>query len=56
MAGNYQVGDGFGPSIQDQLDMNPFAIVIKSAAVKTRNGGYGMVAVHTTKEGQDLSP
>ena len=52
VAGNYQAGDGFGPSIADQLKMEPFAVVIKSDAVKTRYGGYGMVAVHTTKEGQ----
>ncbi|CAE8726009.1 unnamed protein product, partial [Polarella glacialis] len=44
---NYQAEDDAGPSLSDQLAMEPFARVIGSYALKTRNGGYGMVAVHT---------
>ena len=38
LCSNYQPGDGCGPSVQQQLDLNPFAEVIKSGALI-----YGMV-------------
>lgn len=44
---NYQCQDEVGPSIQAQLDMQPFQSVITSIA---ESFGYGMVAVHTTRE------
>eukprot|EP00658_Telonema_sp_P-2_P008330 TRINITY_DN13131_c0_g1_i2.p1 TRINITY_DN13131_c0_g1~~TRINITY_DN13131_c0_g1_i2.p1 ORF type:complete len:210 (-),score=46.88 TRINITY_DN13131_c0_g1_i2:80-709(-) len=47
---NYQAEDGEGPSIQKQLDLTPFSRVIESKAIQRKKGGYGMVAVHTSKE------
>ena len=44
---NYQAEDGAGPSIKQQLAMDPFGAVIKSIGVRE---GHGMLAVHTTKE------
>eukprot|EP00931_Biecheleriopsis_adriatica_P088018 TRINITY_DN62418_c0_g1_i1.p1 TRINITY_DN62418_c0_g1~~TRINITY_DN62418_c0_g1_i1.p1 ORF type:complete len:941 (-),score=145.14 TRINITY_DN62418_c0_g1_i1:60-2882(-) len=44
---NYQPEDGVGPSIAEQLAMQPFRTVIESAHVKQ---GHGMCAVHTTAE------
>jgi len=43
----YQAGKP-GPSIEDQLKRDPFESVIKSQSLLPANGGYGMVAVHTT--------
>ena len=51
MFANYQCNDKLlsnGPSIPDQLAMEPFATVIHSTALNSRHGGFGMVAVHTT--------
>ena len=45
---NYQAQDGFGPSIGEQLAMDPFKVVIESLAVQASNGGHGMVCIHTT--------
>jgi len=45
---NYQAADNFGPSIQEQLAMRPFASVIEADALMEKNGGFGMVAIHTT--------
>jgi len=42
---NYQPGDGFGPSIAEQLAQKPFKTVLDSAQLR-----HGMVAIHTTKE------
>jgi len=47
---NYQPEDGAGPSISEQLKLEPFACVIKSPELRTENGGHGMSAVHTTRE------
>lgn len=47
---NYQCQDEIGPSIQAQLDMQPFQRVITSVGLKEQNFGYGMIAVHTTRE------
>lgn len=47
---NYQCQDELGPSIQAQLDMQPFQRVITSVGLKTESIGYGMIAVHTTRE------
>mgnify|MGYP002803531317 CR=1 FL=1 len=44
---NYQVGDDAGPSIEAQLNMNPFASVI-SASSLGRGNGYGLHAIHTS--------
>ena len=33
---NYQCGDGAGPSIQEQIDMDPFAKVIEAPAQRTK--------------------
>jgi len=41
---NYQCQDGFGPSIPDQIALQPFAKVIESPGLD------GMVAIHTTME------
>eukprot|EP00418_Pyrodinium_bahamense_P057775 CAMPEP_0179163848 /NCGR_PEP_ID=MMETSP0796-20121207/80365_1 /TAXON_ID=73915 /ORGANISM="Pyrodinium bahamense, Strain pbaha01" /LENGTH=218 /DNA_ID=CAMNT_0020866219 /DNA_START=1 /DNA_END=653 /DNA_ORIENTATION=- len=46
---NYQAQDGYGPSIQEQIKMSPFSVVIESPAVKNENGGSGMLVVHTTR-------
>jgi len=42
---NYQANDSCGPSVQDQVDMKPFKIV-----VHTVQRAFGMIAVHTTKD------
>ncbi|CAE8624174.1 unnamed protein product [Polarella glacialis] len=47
---NYQPHDGAGPSIAEQLAMEPFANVIQSKHLQAEFGGLGMCAVHTTKE------
>ncbi|CAE8609714.1 unnamed protein product [Polarella glacialis] len=47
---NYQPQDGAGPSIGEQLALQPFKVVIQSQGMKVENGGHGMCAVHTTKE------
>ena len=46
---SFQCEDGSGPSIAQQLAMNPFQVVIESDAVKVEFGGYGMSAVHTSQ-------
>jgi len=46
---NYQAEDGYGPSIAEQLTMNPFKAVIESEAIKRHSGGHGMCCLHTTK-------
>eukprot|EP00747_Dinoflagellata_sp_TGD_P221256 gnl/TRDRNA2_/TRDRNA2_93111_c0_seq1.p1 gnl/TRDRNA2_/TRDRNA2_93111_c0~~gnl/TRDRNA2_/TRDRNA2_93111_c0_seq1.p1 ORF type:complete len:560 (-),score=126.87 gnl/TRDRNA2_/TRDRNA2_93111_c0_seq1:185-1864(-) len=46
---NYQAEDGKGPSIKEQIALNPFAQVIESEELKTRSGGHGMLSVHTTQ-------
>jgi len=47
---NYQCEDGCGPTVAQQLEMDPFARVIESPSLKKEHGGFGMVAVHTTME------
>ena len=46
--GNYQVADGHGPSVQEQLAVDPFRKVIESEGV------HCMVAVHTSPRDADL--
>mmetsp|Transcript_29191 Transcript_29191/g.67189 ORF Transcript_29191/g.67189 Transcript_29191/m.67189 type:complete len:720 (+) Transcript_29191:70-2229(+) len=46
---NYQAEDGYGPSIAEQLAINPFKSVIESTAIQQQAGGYGMCCLHTTK-------
>mmetsp|Transcript_45008 Transcript_45008/g.82241 ORF Transcript_45008/g.82241 Transcript_45008/m.82241 type:complete len:714 (+) Transcript_45008:24-2165(+) len=46
---NYQAEDGHGPSIAEQLAINPFKSVIESTAIQQQAGGYGMCCLHTTK-------
>mmetsp|Transcript_46632 Transcript_46632/g.104519 ORF Transcript_46632/g.104519 Transcript_46632/m.104519 type:complete len:494 (-) Transcript_46632:71-1552(-) len=46
---NYQCGDGKGPSLKEQLALDPFAKVIESQALKSEAGGQGMLAMHTTR-------
>eukprot|EP00971_Amphidinium_carterae_P322337 6406596-Amphidinium_carterae.1 len=47
---NYQCEDDAGPSIKEQLALDPFGEVIRSQALKSEAGGQGMLAVHTTRE------
>lgn len=42
---NYQPDDGAGPTLQEQLNLEPFTAVIESAAVKQ---GQGMVVIQTS--------
>ncbi|CAJ1398099.1 unnamed protein product [Effrenium voratum] len=44
---NYQVGDEYGPSIEAQLSLKPFASVISAASLQ-RGRGYGLHAIHTS--------
>jgi len=44
---NYQCEDGAGPTIKDQLAMNPFECVIKSPGVRN---GRGMMVIETTAD------
>ena len=46
---NYQPGDDAGPSIGEQLKMEPFKSVIESDLVKQAQQGYGMLVVHTSR-------
>ena len=48
MTANYQCNDGHGPTIAEQLKMNPFQVVIGSIELTKEHGGEGMVAVHST--------
>ena len=47
---NYQPQDGFGPSVQELLDMRVFAAVISAPSLRPAAGGFGMAAVHTCQE------
>lgn len=47
---NYQPEDGCGPTVQQQVAMDPFAAVIQSPAIKADAQGFGMLAVHTSQE------
>eukprot|EP00931_Biecheleriopsis_adriatica_P102375 TRINITY_DN77354_c0_g1_i1.p1 TRINITY_DN77354_c0_g1~~TRINITY_DN77354_c0_g1_i1.p1 ORF type:complete len:968 (+),score=273.11 TRINITY_DN77354_c0_g1_i1:87-2990(+) len=45
---NYQASDEFGPTVQEQLALRPFASVIQSKSLKMNNGGFGLNAIHTS--------
>ncbi|CAE8615530.1 unnamed protein product [Polarella glacialis] len=47
---NYQPEDGVGPKLEHQLALEPFAKVIGNPALKSTNGGHGMVALRTTTD------
>ena len=46
----YQPQDAYGPSIPEQLQWDPFGSVIASNTLKSAQAGFGMVALHTTRE------
>lgn len=46
----YQAEDTFGPSIQEQLGLEPMKKVIHSSLLKAANAGFGLAVVHASQQ------